>query len=397
MPRGLRYDDDLANARQLYSSEKNRAENIMIVDMVRNDFGRIAEKGTVVVPARYDVEKYDSVWQMTSTVRARTAAPLSQIFKALFPPASITGAPKVRTTQIIAELEKDPRRIYTGSIGFLSPGRKAQFNVAIRTILVDKVCREAEYGVGGGIVWDSVDTAEYDECAVKSKIVVLPAVDFELLETMLWTPEESACPPAVNKPAARRGYFLLDLHVARLKTSAAYFSFPFDEKKVMTKLGQFASGLPAHAHRVRMLLNRNGEVSLAASQYQPAPDESLRVCPAKHPVASEDVFMYHKTTNRQVYDKAKASRPGYDEVVLWNNKGEVTEFCAGNIIVKMGGKLLTPPVKCGLLPGTFRQWLLQRGLVKEGVITLEMLSSCGRIYFCNSVRKTRRVRFEIAN
>ena len=387
MPRGLLYEDDLANSQQLYSSEKNRAENIMIVDMVRNDFGRIAAPGTVAVSSLYDVEKFDTVWQMTSTVQANTSAPLAQIFQAIFPPASITGAPKVRTTQIIAELEKSPRRIYTGSIGFLAPGRKAQFNVAIRTILIDKVCNEAEYGVGGGIVWDSVDTAEYDECAVKAKVVRAPTVDFELLETMLWTPNE-------NLPAARHGYFLLDLHVARIKASAAYFSFPFEEESLKKKLSSLASDLPPVAHRVRLLLNREGNIICEAKAIQNPDKTELSVCLAKHPVASDNVFLYHKTTNRQVYEKAKALRPGYDEVILWNEKGEVTEFCVGNIVVKMKGEILTPPVKCGLLPGTFRQWLLKKGFVKERVITLEMLELCEKVYLCNSVRKMQEVRVD---
>jgi len=382
MPRGLLFEDDYANSQQLYSSEKNRAENIMIVDMVRNDFGRIAVPGTVVVSSLYDVEKFDTVWQMTSTVQAKTSVPLAQIFQALFPPASITGAPKVRTTQIIAELEKSPRRIYTGSIGFMAPGRRAQFNVAIRTLLVDKVCHEAEYGVGGGIVWDSVDTAEYDECAVKAKIVIFPTVDFELLETVLWTPVEN--------------YFLLDLHLVRMKSSAAYFSFPLEEESLRKKLSSLASELPPVPHRVRLLLNREGKIICEAKPYGEIPDNTeLFVCLAKHSVASGDVFLYHKTTNRLVYDNAKALRPGYDEVILWNEKGEVTEFCTGNIVVEMEGEMLTPPVNCGLLPGTFRQWLLKKGFVKERVITLEMLGLCEKVHLCNSVKKMQEVRVDL--
>ncbi|MDO9542437.1 MAG: aminotransferase class IV, partial [Kiritimatiellia bacterium] len=289
--------------------------------------------------------------------------------------------PKVQTTRIIAELETSPRRIYTGSIGFLAPGRQARFNVAIRTLLVDKLRCEAEYGVGGGIVWDSVAEAEYDECAVKAKIVCTPAVDFELLETILWTPREN--------------YFLLDLHIARLKSSAAYFSFPFNENKVRTKLASLASKFPEGPQRVRLLLSREGKISLEASSYQPGNAGKPVVCPAKHPVAPDDVFLYHKTTNRLVYEKAKALRPEYDEVILWNEKGEVTEFCAANIVVNLEGEMLTPPVKCGLLPGTFRAWLLQKGLVKERVIEIGMLRQCRRIYLCNSVKKMRAVKLDL--
>jgi len=431
MPRGIFNRDDRKIARELFLSEKNRAENVMIVDMVRNDIGRIAAKNTVAVSSLYDVEKYDTVWQMTSSVKAHTSAALVDIFRALFPPASCTGAPKINTVKIIADLETSPRRIYTGSIGFMAPGRKAQFNVAIRTLLVDKLRCVAEYGVGGGIVWDSVDEAEYGECAVKAKVVCSPRPDFELLETMLWTPEESLCPPAADEPAARPGYFLLDSHIARMRESAAYFSFPFEEASLKRKLFSLASGLPPLPHRVRLLLNRKGNINCEAKPYGEAsrgkprdifaepceaknaippcgkpqgflakkgesPDKTeLAVCLAKRPVASDDVFLYHKTTNRRVYDQAKALRPGYDEVILWNEKGEVTEFCAANIIVDLDGQMLTPSVNCGLLPGTYRDWLLKKGEIKEQVIKIDMLRQCRRIYLCNSVRKMRAVRIEI--
>ncbi|MDD5483579.1 MAG: chorismate-binding protein [Kiritimatiellae bacterium] len=395
LPRGRLLPDDLAQARRLYFSQKDRAENVMIVDMVRNDLGRIADRNTVKAFNLYAVEKYDTVWQMTSSVRARTSAGLADIFRALFPPASITGAPKVQTTRIIAELETTPRRIYTGCIGFLAPGRRAQFNVAIRTALVDRRLGRAEYGVGGGIVWDSADHAEYDECAVKTKVICSPSPDFELLETLLWTPEEN--------------YFLPDLHLARLKASAAYFAFPFHEKKIRAALAALAlifsarcprgnkkTG-PGRGRRVRLRLRRSGEFSLEDSPFEPGSSARPKVCLAKHPVASGNVFLYHKTTHRKVYDEARAARPGYDEVILWNEKGEATEFCAANIIVELGGEKLTPPVNCGLLPGTYRQWLLRKGAIREEVIKINMLPQCRRIFLCNSVRKMREVRLETGN
>lgn len=375
MARGQTAEDDLAKAQSLRNSEKNRAENIMIVDMVRNDLARIAAPGSVSVPALCDVEKYDTVWQMISTVRAKTSASFAGIMKALFPPASCTGAPKVRTAGIIAGLEKSPRRIYTGSIGYLAPGRKMQFNVAIRTVLIDKSAATAEYGVGGGIVWDSTASDEFDECAVKARVVCAASGGHALLETMLWDP--------------RAGFYLLDLHLARLKASAGFFSFPFNEEALRAKLESFAGGLAPARARVRLILERDGALKLEAHLLSRDTLKTLSICPAKYPVDSGSVYLYHKTTYRQVYEKAKAERPGYDEVVLWNARGEVTEFCAGNIIVKLGGEWLTPPVKCGLLPGVFRAWLLQKGLVRERVITLDLLSKCEKIYFCNSVRKIR--------
>jgi len=381
MPRGLLYEDDLAMAGKLRSSEKNRAENIMIVDMVRNDLTKIAVPGTVEVPTMFEIEKYDTVWQMTSTVRAETSALLSRIFQAIFPPASCTGAPKVRTTQIIAELETTPRRIYTGSMGFMLPGRRMQFNVAIRTLLVDKNSCEAEYGVGGGIVWDSSPASEYDECAVKSKVVCDVHIDFDLLETILWTPSGN--------------YFLLDAHMGRLRASAGYFSYQFDENNIRAELALFAAKLPSYSRRVRLLLSRDGNIKLEAQPCLPEKNGKPFVCPAKYPVASGSVYLYHKTTNRQVYDDARSLCPGYDEVILWNEKGEVTEFCSGNIIFKSKDAFYTPPLKCGLLPGVFRSWLLQKGIVREKVIRLEMLAQCDKVYFCNSVRKMREVRLEI--
>ena len=187
-PRGLTATQDRDNAAALRASEKNGAENLMIVDMVRNDMGRISMPGSVETPEMLVLEKYPTVWQMTSTVVSETHAPISEIVGALFPPASITGAPKSSTLRIIAEVETSPRRIYTGSIGFISPGRKAQFNVAIRTMLVDHEQAEAEYGVGGGIVWDSDCLAEQAECRTKARILNAPMPTFELLESMLWTP-----------------------------------------------------------------------------------------------------------------------------------------------------------------------------------------------------------------
>lgn len=382
MPRGLLNDDDKAMARNLYLSEKNRAENIMIVDMVRNDLSRIAETSTVKAVSVFNVEKYDTVWQMTSTVQAQTSASLAQIFQALFPPASVTGAPKAQTTRIIAELETSPRCIYTGSIGFLAPGRTAQFNVAIRTILVDKLRGQAEYGVGGGIVWDSVDSAEYEECRDKAKILTPCPASFSLLETMLWTPED--------------GVFLLNLHLERLKSSAEYFCFPYNERGVVGKISAEAAGLPKRAHRVRLLLARSGQVSCHAARFDPAPEENqARFCLARRPVFPNNPFLYHKTTNRGFYEQALDSCSGYDEALLWNQDGELTEFCTGNLVAEVNGELITPPVRCGLLSGTYRRWLLEQGTVKERVIRIEMLSGCRKVFLCNSVRKMREMKADM--
>ena len=380
-PRGLMLHDDREQAEWLHHSEKNRAENVMIVDMVRNDMGRIAHTGSVHVSSLYEVEKYPTVWQMTSTVRATTEAGLCAIMQALFPPASITGAPKPRTMQIIAELEQTPRRIYTGTVGFWMPDRTAQFNVAIRTVLIDKATDEAEYGVGGGIVWDSIDQMEFEECRTKARILTQRVPDFSLLETILWTPEQ--------------GYFLLPYHLARLADSAAYFSYAADMDAIRNKLDSLARTLPKTAHKVRLLVARDGGITLQSEALAEALGDaaavSQRCCLAPAPIDSSNPSLYHKTTNREVYDQALAASPGHNDVILWNEKGEITESCIANILVELDGELYTPPIRCGLLPGTYRAYLLEQGKVRERVISTEDLTRSPHIYLVSSVRKERKV------
>jgi len=377
-PRGLMAHDDIKQAEWLHHSEKDRAENVMIVDMVRNDMGRIADTGSVRWRSLYEIEKYPTLWQMTSTVKARTEAGLCEILQALFPPASITGAPKPRTMQIIAELEQTPRRIYTGTVGFWMPGRKAQFNVAIRTVLIDKATGEAEYGVGGGIVWDSIDQMEFEECQTKARILTQRMPDFALLESILWTPEE--------------GYFLLPYHLARLQDSAAYFSYSADMDAIRNKLDSLALTLPKTPHKIRLLVANDGGITCQFEAIGKTPAaHPQRCCLAPAPVDSANPFLYHKTTNRGVYDQALATCPGYVDVILWNEKGEVTESCIANIVVELDGELYTPPIECGLLPGTYRAYLLEQGKVGEKVIRKEDLTRNPHVYLVNSVRKQREV------
>lgn len=370
-PRGLWPEQDIKRATRTLRSEKNRAENLMIVDMVRNDMGRIAQTGSIQVSKLFTAEKYPTLWQMTTTVTCRTRHSVPEIFGALFPAASITGAPKVRTMEIIAELEQQPRRIYTGAIGFLAPGRQAQFSVAIRTVLVDQRTRNAEYGVGGGIVWDSIPEQELEECRTKARVLAAPRPRFNLLETLLWT------------PAA--GFALLDEHLRRLAGSAEYFSFSLNLDQVRERLDSMSRSLPGLPHRVRLLLGVNGEISL-----EPAPMEPLSqpyyITLAKMPVNSNELFLYHKTTHRKLYNEALAQRSGSDDVLMWNERHELTESTIGNLVAEIEGRLVTPPLSCGLLPGVFRQKLIDEGRVWEGIIRVADLASCGKIYLVNSVR-----------
>ncbi|GAB4446437.1 MAG: aminodeoxychorismate synthase component I [Anaerolineales bacterium] len=376
--RGRTTREDREQVQWLHASEKNRAENVMIVDMIRNDINRIARVGSVHVPQLFAVEKYPTLWQMTSTVTAQTTAPLTEIFKALFPCASITGAPKVSTMKIIAALETTPRAIYTGSIGHIAPGRKASFNVAIRTVWVDRHAQTAEYGAGGGIVWDSTSADEYAEALLKTRVLTEAHPSFSLLETMRWTPHE--------------GFFLREKHIARLLDSAEYFDFPAPSQTALeTYLDDIASRFTS-PQRVRILLARNGELSFTAQALPTEnPSQPLKAALAKQAVNSADAFLFHKTTHRQVYETALQNFPDADDVLLYNERGELTEFTIGNLLVRMDGKLYTPPLSCGVLPGAFRAHLLESGQAQERVIRREELAACTELFRINSVRGWQKV------
>lgn len=373
--RGRTTREDREQANWLFNSEKNRAENVMIVDMIRNDIGRVAVTGSVHVPELFAIEKYRTLFQMTSTVQGKTQAPITEIFAALFPCASITGAPKVRTMSIISELETTPRRIYTGSIGFISPNRKAQFNVAIRTALIDREHQVAEYSVGGGIVWDSTSADEYSEALLKARVLTESSQDFSLLETILWTPHEH--------------FYLLDRHIARMADSAEYFGFQFNGEK----LGSFLRALSSKYScpmRLRVLSNNKGEFSVEEKEFSPE-GGSFKVRLARDPVESDNFFLFHKTTHREMYEDALSHAGDCKDVLLFNEKGELTEFTMGNLVLEMNNELVTPPISCGLLAGTFRAHLLETGKIRERVVHSSELKHIKKIYLVNSVRKWMEV------
>ncbi len=371
--RGRTLAEDEAQAHWLQRSEKNRAENVMIVDMVRNDLGRIAATGTVRTERLFDVTRYPTLWQMTSTVSARTSASLTETLAALFPCASVTGAPKVSTMGIIAGLETSPRGVYTGAIGYLAPARRCQFNVAIRTVVVDRRRGSAEYGVGSGIVWDSNAEDEYRECETKARILTATFPEVSLLESLLWEPGP--------------GYFLLTRHLERLAGSARYFATPLDLAAVAKQLDAFAATLPPQPHKVRLAVDKKGSCQVEAAPIAAASTAPLRVGLASEPVDSNDIYLYHKTTRRQVYEQALASRPDCQDVLLRNERGELTESSRANLVLRLGGKLLTPPVASGLLPGAFRAELLAQGLLAEQVLYVADLDRAEEILLINSVRR----------
>ena len=369
--RGLWFEQDIEHARRLRESKKERAENVMIVDMVRNDLGRVARPGSVRVTNLFDVERYPTVLQLTSTVAAETDASLIGLMQALFPAASITGAPKARTMEIIAGVECSPRRIYTGTIGFVEPGGRSQFNVAIRTVLVHRATGEAEYGIGGGIVADSTLAEEWNESQIKARALAARPPSFDLLETMLWKPDV--------------GYVLIGRHLKRLLQSSDYFGFQVDVLVVRARVEQFAQSLPPTPQRIRVTVSRSGAVDIT-SKPQDVDEGFPRIVLAASPVDPSNPFLYHKTTNRSVYEDAIAARPGFSDVLLYNDRGEVTESTIATLVVEIDGELWTPPISCGLLPGTLRAHLIDEGKIREKVITVQQMLTASQRYLMNSVR-----------
>lgn len=375
--RGRTVGEDVAARLELVESEKQRAENVMIVDMMRNDLGRIADVGSVQVPELFVAERYPHVWQMTSTVKARSLATLADLFAALHPSASVTGAPKKNTMALLAAIEAEPRGVYTGAIGYVPPDGNATFSVAIRTAVIDRVENVVEFGVGSGIVWDSDAGAEYAECLLKGQVLGRRPEVFELLETMKWTPDG--------------GYFLRDRHLRRLTESAEYFGFVIDPADVDRALDQIIADR-SEPQRVRLLLSRDGQIRVETTAFVAL--GRIRAALAEAPVNSRDVLLFHKTTMRTVYERARAARPGYDEVILWNERGEATEGTTTNLVIETPEGLITPRQSSGLLAGTFREAMIDEGRIRESVITVDHLRAAGRIWLINSVHEWREATLE---
>lgn len=374
--RGKSAAEDKANAEWLYHSEKNRAENVMIVDLLRNDLNVIAKLGTVQVPKLFEIEQYPTVHQMTSTITAEVPADLllADIFKALFPCGSITGAPKISTMNIISDLEKSPRGVYCGAIGYITPNREAVFNVPIRTVVINQTGR-AVYGVGGGITWDSTAEEEFHEILAKSSLLEKKRVDFHLLESILLEDGQ---------------FFLLEEHLNRLKSSAHYFAFPFDLENINKTLNNIAKHNNQGKFKVRFLLSEKGEIEID-TQFISPPNTPLKVTLSDEPLNKNNPFLYHKTTNRSVYSRFQAKYKDFFDVLLWNENGELTEFTNGNVVLEIEGVLWTPPISSGLLAGTFRESLIKEGKIHEKTLTTADLEKSSNIWFINSVRRWLKV------
>jgi para-aminobenzoate synthetase/4-amino-4-deoxychorismate lyase len=371
--RGDTPEEDAKLARWLENDPKNRAENVMIVDMIRNDLGRIAPPGGVHVTGLFDIEPYESLYQMTSTVEARIPVGTTwyDIFSRVYPCASITGAPKIRTMELIAALEKEPRGVYTGAIGYFAPGGGACLSVAIRT-LVNGRDGSGEMGIGSGVVYDSESVSEFEECLLKAQFVSKPRPVFDLVETMLLDNGEIV---------------LLDRHLDRLEVSAACFDYPFDRAGVTSDLAAMCKTHPRGSFRIRLLLGANGRYDLSTAALEaPVPEYRVRISTKR--VNQDDPMLVHKTTHRPLYatERRRALEDGYDEVLFVNERDEVTEGSVTNVFVETGGLLLTPPVGCGLLPGTLRQELIDTGRCTEAVLTAGDLQTADTVYAGNSVR-----------
>ncbi len=381
-PRGRWPAEDEERMRELRASLKDRAENAMIVDLIRNDLGRIAKPGSVRWTDLFRAERYETVWQLTSTVTAdlRPGTGIPEVFGALFPSGSVTGAPKVRTMAIISELEDSPRGVYCGAVGFLSPPGSglpdAQFNVAIRTVVVDERTRAAEFGVGGGITWDSLSDREFDETVAKARVLTARRPAFELLETLLHEPGT--------------GFRRLELHLARLAASAAYFGFAHDERAVREALEREAGRFPDGPARIRLLLDRRGRATTGGVSLPRLADPVRLAVDLDGLVDETDAMRYHKTSLRGPYDEARARHPDADDVVLVNARGELVETTIANVAVRLDGAWWTPPIECGLLPGVERTALLAGGTLFERRLTIEDAERAEELAVLNSVRGMRR-------
>jgi para-aminobenzoate synthetase / 4-amino-4-deoxychorismate lyase len=377
-PRGRSFEEDQRMKNWLQQDPKNRSENVMIVDLVRSDLGKIAQVGSVHVEDLFTVETYDTLLQMTSTISARLRPDTSfyETFRALFPCGSVTGAPKCRTMQIIQEIEDGPRGVYTGAIGFFAPNRFAVFNVPIRTIVLKE--GHGEMGIGSGITFDSVAEHEYEEC-LKLQFLRQSTSSFQLLESLRWDGE----------------YHFIEDHLRRLESSAQYFDFAFDKDRVRAVLEQHQDRLaPGSPSKVRLLLDRSGAVSIEAVPLDAqSSNGTIIVSPIR--TSSEDRFLYHKTTHRELYDRLhqEARSLGHADVVFVNERGEITEGAHNNLFVEIDGELFTPPVECGLLAGVYRGKLLaSNAKASERILTPRALRMADAIYLCNSVRGLRKVR-----
>lgn len=380
LSRGKSVAEDNQKAQFLREDAKNRAENLMIVDLMRNDLGRLCPYGKVSVPSLFKIEKYPTVFQMTSLVEGELypKLPLTEVMRATFPPGSVTGAPKIRAMQIIDELEKESRGIYCGTMGFFKPDGDFLLNVAIRTIL--QTGSQCELGVGSGIISDSMAESELKETLLKGSFIHTPKLhSFQLLETLGFQ--------------GGQGYLFLEEHLDRMIQSADYFGWKLIKADIRESLNQLAQReLSFHSNsfscKIRLLVSSLGKMTLSWAPLEDKPSEPVKLWLSENHQDPEDIFLYHKTTHRWTYDQElrRARERGYYEVIYQNLRGKLSEGSFTNLFFKVDGEWITPPVSSGLLPGIGRQNAIQQGKVSEKLITLQDLQRVQAIEIINSVR-----------
>ena len=374
-PRGATPEDDAAQSRFLRTAAKERAENLMIVDLLRNDLSRVAEPHSVRVPRLFHTEAWPTVWQMSSDVVARTRSgtTLADVFTALFPCGSITGAPKVQAMRLINDLEPEPRGIYCGAIGVVQPGGAATFNVPIRTLALRTHgdVTQVRCGIGSGITADATAAGEWAEWRHKRAFVDRASQAFELLETL----------------RLDEGEFVdLEAHLARMDDAARHFAFASPLASARAALAALRVAHASGCWRVRLLADRAGVARAQAFELAPTP-EPVRVQLAIRPlVGSDGEFVRFKTTHRAHYDAFAPTDDGVFDTLLWNEHGELTEFTRGNVALRIDGRWLTPALRSGLLPGVARARLLREGAIAEATLTRDDLERSDRLAFFNSLR-----------
>ncbi len=374
-PRGHSAEEDKAQISFLEQDEKNRAENLMIVDLLRNDLGRICQAGSVITEKLFEVETHPTVHQMTSTVtgKLKPDLPVSGIFRNIFPCGSVTGAPKIRTMEIIHELESGCRGVYCGAIGFISPVGNATFNVPIRTLQKSSAAEQWRFKVGSGIIWDSSPEAEWLECADKCRFLHFDLPEFELLESLLYNGE----------------FLYAKEHVLRMQASADYFGYPFSAEKLENCMTQISGELNGgKAHKVRILLSKTGELQWGHAVIDPDEQSSQTLKFSGSPVDEKNTLLFHKTTHRPWFAEAVEeiqANSCYD-VAFVNSKGQITEGARSNVFIEKEGVMYTPPVSCGLLPGVLRNQLMQEGKCEEKVLYKDDVLTADAVYCGNSVR-----------
>ncbi len=379
-PRGRTMDEDLAFKDALIASRKDKAQNLMIVDLIKNDLGTVAREGTVTTRDLLNVERYRTVWQMTSTVEATLldGVTLPDVFAALFPSSSVTGVPKSPSMKIIEGLEQDPRGAYCGSVGFIPPGDGldgASFNVAIRTVVIDDAEGVARYGVGGGVTWDSTVDNEFHEAVAKFEVLRFDVSPMDLIETLRWD----------------GAWHWLSAHLDRLETSAVYWSFGFDRVDLEQKLAGVASSLVAPS-QVRITCGAAGHVSISVGEAPrrwangpgPAVDPvTLSIDP--EPIDDSNPRIYHKTTDRRVCVVRLERHPDSDDVLMVNRVGNVTESTDANVVFLIDGTWVTPPVLDGLLGGVMRAHLIADGMITERTVSIRDALSADAVALVSSV------------